>query len=257
MIQQEASVPRILGLEKPNLVGHEILYYVRVSRCGKGDEPGAAGQNQHEEIHCHVFPAEVQPEPGDNEPYCCAEAENEECHRSLGYDGQPHEQGAQGGVAHAMRLLALVRIFREKVNGQEYAQVEPGVDYAGLEIEEGEEGNAVHQRPQRPEACTVFLPAYIEQRQQRNDAYHGIRETGGELVHSENLHANGLRPDEQRRFFPKRLEVDLYVEPVARKQHLAGRLGEVDLVPVEQPHVPDPGDEKRGPEQDNEDIYPK
>jgi hypothetical protein len=89
-----------------------------------------------------------------------------------------------------------------------------------------------------------------EYSQQGNDSADGVGEAGGELVDSEQFHRKHLHPDEQRRFFPERLVVDLHVQVVFCHDHFPGDLGEVDLVPVEQGYMAQEREEEEGAAQD-------
>ena len=56
----------------------------------------------------------------------------------------------------------------------------------------------------------------------------------------------------KRRFFPKRLEIDLRAHPIACREHLAGAFGEVDFVPIEEVNAAQKRNEKQRGEAKNQ-----
>ncbi len=115
-------------------------------------------------------------------------------------------------------------------------EVEPRVYDARPEIEPRQHGAGKGHGPEQAEAGVHHAAAYAEQQHQRQYARHCVGQARCEGTHPEELHAQRLHPDEERRFFPKGLKIYLHVGPLASEQHLAGSLGKVHLVPIEQLH---------------------
>ena len=131
-----------------------------------------------------------------------------------------------------------------EIYSQENKQVKPGIDDAGFEIEEGEDGAGVDEYPDQSHFLVVNLFADAEEDEQRYDPADGVGEAGGEFVDAEKLHRKHLHPDEQGRLFPERLVIDLNVEVILRHDHFPGDLGEIHLIPVEKGDVAEEREEK-------------
>ena len=116
----------------------------------------------------------------------------------------------------------------------EYEKIEPGVDDAGFEIEEREDGAGINQDPGQSHFIVEELITDTEKDKEGHDPANGIGKAGGEFIDSEELHRQHLHPDEQGGLFPERLVIDLHVQVVLSDDHLPGNLGKVYLIPVEQ-----------------------
>ena len=62
------------------------------------------------------------------------------------------------------------------------------------------------------------------------------------------MHAHALHPEEHGRFFPERLEVDIYAAVIIEHHHLPRAFREIDLIPVEEMDIAQEGDEEKGTE---------
>jgi hypothetical protein len=87
------------------------------------------------------------------------------------------------------------------------------------------------------------LPTYYIDADQRDNPNAGIRQTRREFSDAEDPHRQSLNPYKQRRFLGERLESDLHPPIIARDEHLASSLGEIDFVPVKEMQSSQPGDE--------------
>ena len=96
MVQREAAVTGVLGLEKTHLVHQEVVYYVAVACSGKEDEPCATGKAEGQDIHKNIGPAEGEAEALDTKPYGECKSEDKESHRALCEDGKAGGKAAQG-----------------------------------------------------------------------------------------------------------------------------------------------------------------
>ena len=140
-------------------------------------------------------------------------------------------------------------IENEIIEGEEGEQVEPGIDDARFEIHVGEEGAAIGQGPEDAKLTIVDLRTAAKDDDQRDDPAKRVGETGGKFADPEYLHGCALHPEEHGRFFPEGFKVDVYPRIVMHLYHFPRGLGKIDLIPVEEVHAAQEGNEEQGAEQ--------
>jgi hypothetical protein len=72
------------------------------------------------------------------------------------------------------------------------------------------------------------------QQKQRESTANGIGEASGKFIYTEKMHGCCLHPDEERRFFPEGLIIELYGTVISRHDHLPCTLSKIDLIPVKE-----------------------
>ena len=117
---------------------------------------------------------------------------------------------------------------------EENEEIEGRVDDAGFEIHRREQGGEVKQGYQFAKQLILPVATFPKQHPDRENTHDGVGQPGGEFPYPKDRHTQGLQPEKQRRLFPERLEIDLNLQKIARREHFAGSLGKVDFVPVKQ-----------------------
>ena len=235
-----------IALEQVELVGNEFLHEpVSVAdpfRNKPDRNHEAEGQQGTEEFTDSRKAAEAF----DAIIYQGAQAHDQETGRTFGQHGQACKQTRQQEMnVPVVAGIGFQAAEVKLVDGQQHEKVEDRVDDTAAEVEMRREAPGVYEHHD-PSGHGGNMPrANAVEQEECGKACQHIREARGPFVHAENLHAQGLQPDEQRRFFPEGLEVNLDELVIAGDYHFAGRFCKVDFVPVKQVHRA----EKRNKEQ--------
>jgi hypothetical protein len=232
--EQTHLILQILG-EKRGTIEHVVQ-----------TEPNARDACGHDRHHDELAPGQRMATSLQQPCHARGKSDKAPSNGTLRKDGQAGGHAGKGGRTQAM----VGRIARSHGplhahHTQEDAQVEERVDDARAEVEVREQTSGHGSAPQQPCANVVTTTTDLEDHQHREHADDGIGKAGRELVDAEDVHRQCLRPQEERRLLVERGIVDGHMHVVARDQHLARALGEVDLVPVKERYSPEERNEER------------
>ena len=101
-----------------------------------------------------------------------------------------------------------------------------------------------HERPDQPKLCGEMTFSNKVEGEKIDRSKKRIRKSSSELIDSEQLHRSNLKPEKERRLFPKGKVIDLNTEVIVTFDHFPRRFSKVYFVPIKQVNVTKTKEEK-------------